>query len=234
MNILNKIRLKRSSAAAGVIIGGINGRAVAKGVSEGADILEIRLDTFADLTPIKAQRELERLKGISSLPILLTLRSKKEGGSADISDKERLSIISAAIRYADLIDIELGARSILKNVIDLAHENGKAVVVSYHNFKATPGTKVLGDIIGKARSAGADLVKIAAFAKKKDDIKRLAGLLIDSDDLIIIAMGPIGVASRVFFPVLGSRITYGSVTGKTAPGQISLKELKKEFRRYGI
>ncbi len=234
LNIINKTRLRHSPAAAGVIIGGINSRVVAKAVSQGADILEIRLDTFDDLTDVGVRKGLKRLKEVTPLPILLTLRSKKEGGAADISDKERLHIISAAIPYGDIVDIELGARSILENVIDLAHKNGKAVVVSYHNFKTTPGLKALRDIIVRARSTGADLIKIAAFAKKKEDVKRLAGLLIDSNDLVIIAMGPIGVASRVFFPVLGSRITYGSVTGKTAPGQISLKEIKKEFNRYGI
>lgn len=234
LNITNKTRLKPSPAAAGVIIGKINNRGVAKAVLQGADILEIRLDTFDDLTDAGVRKGLKRLKELTSLPILLTLRSKKEGGAADISDKERLHIISAAIGYADIVDIELGARSIKESVIDLAHKNGKRVIVSYHDFKATPGLKALRDIIDRARSAGADLVKIAAFAKKKEDVKRLAGLLIDSNDLVIIAMGPIGAPSRIFFPVLGSRITYGSVTGKTAPGQISLKEIKKEFNRYGI
>ena len=234
LNIINKIRAIPSVAAAGVIIGRIDNRVVARAVSQGADIIEVRLDTFDDLSPVKVERALKHLREITSVPILLTLRSRREGGTAEISDKERLNIITEAIRYADIVDIELGARSILKNVIDLAHKTGKPAVVSYHNFKATPGTKVLVDIISKARSTGADLVKIAAFANKKEDIKRLARLLTDSNDLIMIAMGPIGVASRVFFPILGSRITYGSVTGKTAPGQISLKEIKKEFLRYGI
>lgn len=234
LNIINKIRAIPSVAVAGVIIGRIDNRVVAKAVSQGADILEVRLDTFDGLTPVKAEKALKHLREITSLPILLTLRSSREGGASEISDKERLDIIREAIHYADIVDIELGARRVLKNVIDLAHETGKPAIVSYHNFKATPGTKVLADIISKARSAGADLVKIAAFANKKEDIRRLARLLPDSDDLVIIAMGPIGVASRVFFPILGSRITYGSVTGKTAPGQMSLKEIKKEFLRYGI
>ncbi len=234
MNIINKIRPIPSVAAAGVIVGRINSKVVAKAVSQGADIIEVRLDTFDDLSPAKAEKALEHLREITSLPILLTLRSGREGGMIGISDKVRLNIITEAIRYADIIDIELGARSILRNVIDLAHETGKPALVSYHNFKATPGTKALLEIISKARSAGADLVKIAAFANTKEDIRRLAKLLPDSNDLVIIAMGPIGVASRVFFPILGSRITYGSVTGKTAPGQLSLKEIKKEFQRYGI
>lgn len=234
MNIINKIRHIPSTAAAGVIIGGINRRVVARAASQGADILEVRLDTFDDLSPVEAQKALKHLREITSLPILLTLRSSREGGATGISDKERLNIIREAIRYADIVDIELGARRVLKNVIDLAHSTGKLAMVSHHNFKSTPGPKVLTGIIEKARAAGADLVKIAAFANKKEDIKRLAGLLTDSNDLVIIAMGPIGVASRIFFPILGSRITYGSVTGKTAPGQISLKEIKREFHRYCI
>lgn len=234
LNIINKIRPIPLAAAAGVIIGGINRRVVARAVSQGADILEVRLDTFGDLSPDKVERALKRLRNNTTLPILLTLRSRREGGEIDISDKARLKILTEAIRYADIVDIELGARSILKNVIDLAHKTGKPAIVSHHNFKVTPGAKVLAEIIKKSRAAGADIVKIAAFANKKEDIKRLARLLTDSDDLVVIAMGPLGVASRVFFPALGSRITYGSITGKTAPGQLSLKEIKKEFHRYGI
>lgn len=234
LNTIDKNRPIPPTAITGVIIGGIRGKAVAKTVSQGADIIEVRLDTFDGLSSEKAQKALKDLREATTLPILLTLRSRREGGAAELSDKERLKIITEAIRYADIVDIELGARSIIKDVIDLAHKYGKLAIVSHHDFKRTPGAKVIDGIIEKARRAGADLVKIAAFANKKEDIKRLARPLTDSDDLIMIAMGPIGAASRVFFPLLGSRITYGSVTGKTAPGQLSLKDLRKEIDRFGI
>ena len=49
---------------------------------------------------------------------------------------------------------------------------------------------------------------------------------------IVIAMGAHGVASRVFFPLLGSLITYGYLHQAVAPGQLSLADLTAELRRY--
>jgi 3-dehydroquinate dehydratase-1 len=48
----------------------------------------------------------------------------------------------------------------------------------------------------------------------------------------VIAMGPIGAASRVFFPLLGSPVTYGHVGRCGAPGQLSIEELDTALRLY--
>ena len=45
-------------------------------------------------------------------------------------------------------------------------------------------------------------------------------------------MGPHGVASRVFFPLFGSLLTYGFVGQAGAPGQLSLADLHAELCRY--
>ena len=134
----------------------------------------------------------------------------------------------------DAVDIELGSSAILKDVVGSAKDNNKKVIISYHNFKTTPGNGRLQDIIARAREKGADIVKIAAFARSPQDLKRLASLLAGQDDLIVIAMGERGKASRVFFPMLGSLLTYGSVTASTAPGQMTLREIKRELKKYGF
>ena len=47
-------------------------------------------------------------------------------------------------------------------------------------------------------------------------------------------MGSFGAPSRVVFPVLGSLITYGSVNGKSAPGQMPVKAIKAQLRALGF
>lgn len=219
---------------AAVVTGGINAGAVRKAASLGAGLLEIRVDTFAATQPEKLLASFEKLKKITELPILLTIRSTKEGGQSDLPDKARAALYGTLMPFADLVDIELSSSGIRKNVVDFAKRARKRVIVSHHDFEYTPGDKKLRKIIESARDAGGDIVKIASLVNTRDDLRRLAGLLCSEEGLIVIGMGPLGKPSRVFFPMLGSLITYGSTTKSTAPGQMSLKEMRAELSRYGF
>jgi len=219
---------------AAVITGSTASTVVEKAVSQGADLLEARIDTFRSLDPASLAVALKELKRSSRLPLILTVRSKKEGGARDIPDEKRLELFNSLMKFADYVDIEASSSGILKNVLKSATKERKKSIVSYHNFKSTPGDKKFKEIIESALSSGADIVKLATYVNSFEDLRRLSRLLSLSDRLIIIGMGPLGAASRVFFPMIGSLITYGSITGKTAPGQMSIRDLKKEFSRYSL
>lgn len=219
---------------AAVITGGVNTGAIRKAASLGAGLLEIRVDTFTSIEPVRLLASFEKLKKITELPILLTIRSTKEGGQLPLPDRQRAGLYQALIPFADLVDIELSSSGIRKNVVDFAKRSKKRVIVSHHDFESTPVDKKLSKIIKLSREAGGDIVKIASMVKSQSDLKRLAGLLCSDNGLIVIGMGALGKPSRVFFPMLGSLITYGSVTKSTAPGQMSLKEMQTELRRYGF
>ncbi|MBI5491972.1 MAG: type I 3-dehydroquinate dehydratase [Deltaproteobacteria bacterium] len=224
----------KAPGIAGVLAGEINGASIKRAARSGADLTEVRVDTFRERDPDTLAEGLKRLRSKANLPVILTVRSRKEGGKYAIGDKERLELFKNLMPFADIADIELSSGGIIKNVVDSAKGHGKKVIISYHNFKTTPGDRILQEIVRKARAKGGDIVKIAAFARGPQDLRRLARILTDSKDLIVIAMGKAGSASRVLFPAIGSLITYGSLTDKTAPGQMSVKELKTEFRRYGL
>lgn len=230
---MKKFRGPGFAGVAGVIAGDIKKGTVKKAVSAGADLLEVRIDTFKNRGLEGLRGSIETLKS-TELPIILTVRSHREGGADKIPDKKRVEIFDSLTPFADMVDIELSSGNIVKTVVNFARRDGKKVIISYHNFKTTPAVKKLQDIIKKSRAMGADIVKIATFASGVEDLKKLAEILCDSNDLIVIAMGPDGAASRVFFPFLGSLVTYGSITEKTAPGQLSLKFLKKELKVYGL
>lgn len=225
----------KTPAVAGVIVDGVKRGALKKALIDGADCLEVRVDTFAASGLDALRDSVERLRESAGVPLIITVRSGKEGGARSMPDDRRAEIFKALMPFADIIDIELGSSGgKLKDVIDYAKRSGKGVIVSYHNFKTTPGLGTLNALIKKARSSGADAVKIAAFARGTEDLRRLAGVLAGSDDLIVIAMGRRGAFSRIFFPMLGSLLTYGSITDGTAPGQLPLKAITGELRRYGF
>lgn len=219
---------------AAVITGGIKSPEIKKAASLGADLLEIRVDTFAGLDDGRLLASFEKLKKFSGLPILLTIRSMREGGQAELPDNLRAGLFESLIPFADLVDIELSSGRILKTVVDSAKKNKKRVIVSHHDFKATPGEKKLRKITELARQAGADIVKIASMVNSPGDLSRLCAFLCSESSMAVIGMGSLGRASRVFFPMIGSLITYGSTTKSTAPGQMTLKELRGELSRYGF
>ncbi len=232
-------RLKRGSAprVAGVIVDGVGKGTIKKALRAGADLLELRIDTFRQRDPHNLVRDLERLKaveGARSIELVITVRSKAEGGLYTIAGKKRLEIFQALMPFTDYVDIELSSKTILKDVVRYAGRSKTKVIVSYHNFRSTPGPDRLMAVIAKARASGADIVKIAAFARRRADLRTLAQVLLGGTDLIVIAMGSLGASTRVFFPVLGSLLCYGSVTASTAPGQLTVRTIRKELGFYGL
>jgi 3-dehydroquinate dehydratase-1 len=197
-----------------------------------ADIIELRIDQFARHDPAYVGA-LCRDAGARGLPLIATIRSVDEGGGTRLDDAQRLALFEAVLPMVAAVDVELRA-PIRAQVVEQAHRAGKRAIVSYHNFSATPIDTDLTAIFDAAVLADADVVKIAAQARDAADADRLLVFLLERRHraMIVIGMGPHGVASRVFFPLLGSLITYGSVGTATAPGQLPLAELHAALRRY--
>ena len=194
------------------------------------DLVELRVDLFTSLESDALLR--------MAIPTILTARSKKEGGGFQGSELKRLSLYQKMIPLVSTVDIELSAKTILGDVIDNAHDQKKKVIVSYHDFDKTPSVIKLEKILKKAKASGADIVKVATFAKDHRDIQRLAQFTVANanQNIVTIAMGEIGALSRLFFPALGSLLIYGSFSSKdkdkTGPGQIDCKELSRLIKRF--
>jgi len=218
--------LLKTPAIAAVVTGSIKPRLIKKAKAQGASLIEIRLDTFDKRDLAQLRQEIEAVKALD-LRVLLTVRSKKEGGKLTITAKERGALFTGLVTAVDMVDIELSSGPFAKEIAALARKKRKKTIVSFHNFKVTPSEARLEKVIKEARTIGADIVKIAAFATGKEDVRRLARTLLAHNDVIIIAMGRIGQSSRVTFPLLGSLVTYGSIGEPTAPGQMPIKELSR-------
>lgn len=198
----------------------------------GVDIAELRIDGFSrtDEEHVFAQ-----VRAFVSIPLLATIRSAAEGGAWDGTEEERLALFRAVAPHVHAVDVELSSREILAEVIAAAHEHDTLAVVSFHDFDRTPGTAELEAVVAEAKAAGADLVKVSTMARSPEDLKRLAALLLTAGGdvpLTVIAMGAEGSASRVFFPGLGSRITYSFFGESFAPGQIDFAATTRLLRAF--
>ncbi len=196
-----------------------------RAVKEGADVLEVRADLFPKtvLKPDRLQRVLRLLRREIRRPLLLTLRMGEEGGGLSVKFREvdRLGLFRAALAEVNGVDIELAAVEINRHVVFEAHKRGRFVILSSHNFKRTPSNVVLAGFVRKAKRLGGDILKVAAKPLGRKDVTRLMDFCAKTPfrRRVFIAMGPLGVQSRMDGFRHGSLLTYGHVRRPLAPGQ---------------
>jgi len=195
-------------------------------------LVELRIDK---LNISKINLILKTLKSLkqAGFSVIGTIRIRNEGGHFFGSEKNRLELFQAIIRFVDAVDVEFQSAA-CQSIIKLAKKNQKSIIVSSHDFKKTPSSKNLLSILRKSKKAGADIVKIAAMAETREDFAQAMDFLAANRDknLIMISMGKIGTASRLVFPFLGSLVSYGFIGKSSAPGQLSVGELSKALTPY--
>lgn len=212
-------------------------RAAEKLLKLPVDIAEWRADYYEDCADkIKLAETLEMLrKTLGHLPILFTLRRQAEGGRVSLSDGEYMDLLKAAAksRIVDMIDVELSAGiKAISRIALAAHLRGAKLLVSHHDFDATPKTLELAAIFDEMKKSKADIMKVAVMPKNRDDVITLYGVCrkLTEDPLckpfIAIAMGEEGMISRTAAEQFGSAVTFGSADTETAPGQIRADVLK--------
>ena len=108
-----------------------------------ADCVEWRVDYFEGArAPGAVARCLAKMRVILRDKLLLvTFRTKTEGGEQALSHPEYLSFLSLILDTdcADLLDIEFfTAGADLPKLVEQAHSTGVAVVCSSHDFAKTP------------------------------------------------------------------------------------------------
>jgi len=204
---------------------------LASAAATGVDIFELRVDQLVNHTTDHVVTLVKRLKR-HGLPIIGTVRSRSEGGAANLSAARRLSLYAAISPLVDAIDVELHSTEILKDCVGVARENGNTIIFSFHDFSATPSIEKLDAVVGAAIKSGADIIKVATQAQNSRDVATLFRFTDNHrrDRLVTIAMGAEGSISRLTFPIAGSLMTYTSLS--PCNGQIPLDLLVDHLRFY--
>ena len=161
-----------------------------------------------------------------------TLRPVSEGGKFAGSEKNRISIMKLIAEYNPfLLDIELNTLTKNKNLRRYLKNTGTGILVSWHNFKQTPGISVLKKKLAQMKKFSNN-IKIVTMAKSVNDATRVLSLYKNNNTkLIAFSMGNYGRMSRILCLFLGSPYTYVSLGKPVAPGQFSVDEVKSIFTR---
>ncbi len=192
-----------------------------------ADILELRLDLIA-------APDLKILLAAASLPVIVTNRSKRDGGQFKGSDEERLKPLKEALKVgADYVDIEVSTpREYLQPFLE--EGDSARIILSYHDFSHTP--EDFNALYETMCEMPGDIVKIVTYARDLSDNLKMFELLQrarqEKQKLIGLCMGDLGEISRILSPVFGGFLTFGSLEAgqESAPGQIPAKTLKDIYR----
>jgi 3-dehydroquinate dehydratase-1 len=201
-----------------------------------ADLIEIRADALREPTRELLRRLLEEVKAASGKEVILTLRAEAEGGAFKSGEEERRELLRAGISVADYVDLELGMPA-LQSMVEEAKEGNTRVIISHHDFNSTPSGEQMLRVLRDELRAGADIAKLAVRANNVGDVLRLLEVTLEASRygrVCTISMGEYGRLSRMASPLFGSVLTYGYVSTPTAPGQLSLVELRQALRILGV
>ncbi|WP_326512979.1 type I 3-dehydroquinate dehydratase [Clostridium intestinale] len=201
------------------------------------DIVEWRVDFFEHVSDIeKVKQALKEIREVlSSKPIIFTFRSKKEGGQKEVSSEFYVELNKTAVetKLIDVIDVELfNEEKDVKTLIEVAHLNNIAVIISNHDFDKTPAKEEIIARLRKAEKLGGDIPKIAVMPTCTEDVitlldaTRIVKEQYIEGPIITMSMAGKGVISRVSGELFGSALTFGAVKKVSAPGQISLVDLR--------
>ena len=198
-------------------------KAISK-IEELVDLFEVRIDLIGN-----GWQELARqLKK----PWIACNRSADEGGKWRGNEAERIEELIEAIELgADIIDIEHRTRN-LTETIRLIKKKAECLL-SLHKLNGTPPLDSLKEIIHQQIDAGADVCKVVTTAQSLEDNLTILQLICDFPEtrIVSLAMGNLGVISRILCPLVGGDFTYASIDKgmESASGQITVRELKKLY-----
>ncbi|HZK57370.1 MAG TPA: type I 3-dehydroquinate dehydratase [Clostridia bacterium] len=200
------------------------------------DIAEWRADFYKDVECIdRAKMVLEAIRYIlMEKPVIFTFRSAEEGGNRQVDTRFYLELNRSIIqtKLASIVDIELfNDETEIRTLVDIAHKNNVAVIISNHDFDKTPPKEEIISRLHRAAELGGDILKIAVMPTcAKDVITLLDATLIIKErykdrPISTISMGKQGIISRLAGGLFGSDLTFASAGKISAPGQISAVEL---------
>lgn len=201
------------------------------------DLLEWRVDFFSGIADVaRVVNVVQLLKAKAGvIPVIFTRRSFREGGCPNELNEDQVFDLYAAVcrtGYVDLFDYELGVGSYyFQQAVALARETGVKLIASYHNFQHTPDADELVARFIAMEQAGADVAKIAVMPNEQRDVLTLLDATLTAYDkialpIISMSMGSSGVLSRLFGWMFGSSISFAIGEKGSAPGQLSIEQLK--------
>lgn len=219
------------------------------------DILEWRLDAMTKLPSISEVKKvieyfrnmMKKIETIGNKEIMLTYRTKFEGGLGDSNIHRYNMLIQGIISNCkpDYLDVELSSSSSDAICKMYSYQCGKKnikLLLSRHYMKGMTDAREVELTLMRMHYIGADIPKVAYFVKsEKEAIEMAKGSLKAKekiDNLIAIAMGEQGIITRKSADVTGSCILFVKPMGSKSSlmkkfGNIELADYKEKSSEQG-
>jgi 3-dehydroquinate dehydratase I len=161
-------------------------------------------------------------------PWLACNRVPEEGGRWQKGETSRIEeLLCAAEVGACMVDVELRTPN-LSEIVPLIKQKTRCLI-SYHDLSGTPAISALRGIVDDQIKHGADVCKVVTTALTQADNQTVLDLIKEypSQKMVSLAMGDLGLLSRVLSPLVGGYFTYASLArgAESAPGQMSVREM---------
>ncbi|HKV61008.1 MAG TPA: shikimate dehydrogenase [Candidatus Acidoferrum sp.] len=163
---------------------------------------------------------------------LATCRRREGGGKfAGGVDRELYWLVQAREAGCQWCDLEVETLHKLPGRSVSGYPVPPRVLLSLHDFERTPD---LPRTMNPPAKAGVDAMKLAAKGGSIQDSVRLLRLARNSKNFVAAPMGEFGLPARILALREGSALAYAPVATATAPGQVSLDDLKYLYRAHEL
>jgi 3-dehydroquinate dehydratase / shikimate dehydrogenase len=190
--------------------------------------LEIRLDWLkSDRERSSLLRSLKqrRLRGAT---LLATCRRILGGGRLQGGAEAELYWLTQAREAGcQWCDLEIETLRELPELSARDYPIPGKILLSVHDFKRTPQ---MPKRLAHAKQGEVDAFKIAVRARTLTDSLRVLRFARESQDVVAVPMGEVGLPARLLALREGSALAYAPIAAATAPGQLSLHDFKKLYR----
>ena len=207
-------------------------RQIQSAIHARADVLEFRLDFMdrADWASLLAE---------TTLPVIVTVRPKDQGGRFIGSEDQRLELLARVVAARPaFIDFEWShfaasarVRQLVSSLTSDSLDSDKpALILSHHDFKSLPAE--FESIMAKMTAAPAAVVKFVCQAQSiLDNLPLLDFAHKSPKPAIILAMGQAGMISRILAAKVGTFLSFSciSLDQSSAPGQIPIDQLRSLY-----
>jgi 3-dehydroquinate dehydratase type I len=196
-----------------------------------ADLVELRLDLICG-------PQAEVLVAASKVPVIATVRSRREGGRGMGLHRTMDLLMRARGAGAAYVDVEFGLPKEARRTLIREAGPGR-VVLSSHMTGTTPPSAALKNLLDRMACEDAAIIKIVTRACGPEDPVRVLSLIPKARAMGIgisaFCMGWKGMLSRILSLRLGATLGYAALDerDKTAEGQIPVRLMRLVLERLG-
>ena len=197
-------------------------RDIAAAAEAGADLIELRIDDLTEAVDVQS------IISDFDRRFILTCRPTWEGGHSELSNEDRIRLLSTIAPTDDTVMVDIELRTLRESGTG-DFEN--RLIVSAHDFKGRPDR--LTNLFNELNAAPGEVAKVVWLARSiRDNVEVFELLQHRQRPTIALCMGEAGLISRVLAKKFGAFLTFASLRDEsgTAPGQVTIADMKRLYR----